>query len=199
MPERGELPLLKIQIIMGSTRRGRFSERPARWIHAMAAERDGLDAELIDLREYPLPFFDEPVTPSAARESYTAPGVVRWTEKVKQGDGYIVVAPEYNHGYPAVLKNAIDYVFEAWQGKPIGFVSYGSAMGVRSVEQLRLVSVELRMMPIRDALHIPPAIFNAARAADKADALSLLEPLNEPAGILLDQLALWAGRLKNLH
>ncbi|MHB8143924.1 MAG: NADPH-dependent FMN reductase [Thermoleophilia bacterium] len=185
--------------MMGSTRRGRFSERPARWIHAMAAKRDGLDAELIDLREYQLPFFDEPVTPSAARESYTDPEVVRWTEKVKQGDGYIIVAPEYNHGYPAVLKNAIDYVFEAWHGKPVGFVSYGSAMGARSVEQLRLVSVELRMMPIRDALHIPPAIFNAARAVDEAEALSLLEPLREPAGILLDQLTLWAGRLKSVR
>ena len=181
---------------MGSTRRGRFSERPGRWIHALAAAREGVAAELVDLRDYPLPFFDEPVTPSAAAESYTDPDVVRWTAKVHQADGYIIVAPEYNHGCPAVLKNALDYVFEAWHGKPVSFVSYGSAMGARSVEMLRLAAVELRMMPIRDALHLPPQIFNAARDATAEEAQMLLRQLNEPADVMLDQILLWAGRLR---
>lgn len=189
--------MLKLLVIAGSTRRGRFSERPARWIHARAAEREGVDAEFIDLRDYPLPFFDEPEAPSVARESYTEPAVARWTRKVSEGDGFIIVTPEYNHGYPAVLKNSLDYVFEAWHGKPVGFVSYGSAMGVRAVEQLRLVAVELRMVPIRDALHIPPPVFAAARDAAVDEAPALLEALSEPAGVLIDELVRWAGMLRS--
>src|SRR4029077_8136409 len=100
------------------------------------------------------PFFEEPMPPGMAKDSYTNPGVVRWRDKVREGDGFIICTPEYNHGYPAVLENALDYVYFAWSRKAVAFVSWGGAGGPRSVEQLRLVAIELDMAPTRAAAHI---------------------------------------------
>src|SRR5204863_325199 len=145
---------------VGSTRKERFGERPAKWIFEEAKKRaeasDGaIDVELLDLRDYPLPFFDEPASPSSIKEPYTNPEVAKWTAKIADGDAFIVVTPEYNHGYPAVLKNAMDYVYKEWNKKVMGFVAYGSVGGSRSVEQLRAVAIELQMAPLPKAIHIP--------------------------------------------
>lgn len=148
--------MVNIQVIMGSTRQGRFVEKPAKWILTLLQERRDVSSELIDLRDYPLPFFDEPVSPSTAPGKYTNDTAYTWLKKVSEADAYIIVTPEYNHGYPAVLKNALDYVYKEWNNKPVAFVSYGgSAGGARSVEQLREVAVELQMVPIRSGVHIP--------------------------------------------
>ena len=103
---------LKIKVIVGSTRANRFSEKPANWIHAEAQKRSDLDVELLDLRDYPLPFFEEAMPPGMAKDGYTNPAVVKWRDKVREADGFIICSPEYNHGYPAVLKNALDYAEE---------------------------------------------------------------------------------------
>lgn len=141
---------------MGSTRQGRFVEKPANWIFEVARKKEGVEIELIDLRDWPLPFFDEAVSPSMNNGKYTNELAAKWAKKVGEADGYIIITPEYNHGYPAVLKNALDYVYTEWNNKPVGFVSYGGvAGGTRSVQQLRQVVIELQMMPIRNGIHIP--------------------------------------------
>ena len=138
---------LKIKVIVGSTRANRFSEKPAQWIFEMAQKRSDLDVELLDLRDYPLPFFEEPLPPGFAKDNYDNPLVIKWREKIREADGFILVTPEYNHGYPAVLKNALDYVYHVWGRKAVAFVSWGGTGGTRGVEQLRLVTIELDMKP----------------------------------------------------
>jgi len=145
---------LKLGVILASTREGRRGEGFARWIHALLSER-GRPIELLDLRDWRLPSYDYPVAPPVAEKSYTDPTARGWVEKIGALDGYVVVTPEYNHGYPGGLKNAIDHAFAVWANKPVAFVSYGgTANGARAVEQLRLVAVELRMVPIRDEVNV---------------------------------------------
>ncbi len=100
--------------------------------------RDNLVAELVDLREYPMAFYEQERPPAYGERDYP-PEVARWADKVNQADGYLVITPEYNHGYPAVLKNALDVVFPEFNRKPIAFVGYGNSGGARSIEQIRLV------------------------------------------------------------
>lgn len=145
----------KIKVIIGSTRSNRFSEHPARWIAGLAAAKGEFDVELLDLRDYPMAFFNEPVSPTYRKGPPTDDMAKKWAGKIKEADGFIVVAPEYNHGYSAVLKNAFDHVYHEWNQKPMAFVAYGSTGGARAVEQLRLVAVELKMAPLRNAVHIP--------------------------------------------
>jgi len=181
---------LNIKLIVGSTRANRFADLPAEWMMDQAAKRSNLTVERLDLRDYALPFFDEPMPPGLARDSYTNPAVVRWREKVKEADGFVICTPEYNHGYPAVLKNALDYVYFAWSRKPVAFVSWGGHGGTRAVEQLRLVAIELDMVPIRFAVHIPnPWLIRSAAEIDtEANRLA--------ASALLDNLAWWGRALQ---
>ena len=185
---------VNIKVILGSTRQERFSEKPGNWILGELQKRSDVSAELLDLREYQLPFFDEPVSPSYKQEEYKHEAVERWRNKVKEADGFIVIAPEYNHGYPAVLKNAFDYVYPEWNNKPVGFISYGSAMGARSVEQLRGVAVELQMAPIRNAIHMPyDVVVAGGKGTPEAE---IFAPYAERATGLIDQLLWWAKALK---
>lgn len=146
---------LKLKIILGSTRPNRFSEHAGRWILEEAKKIAGIEAELLDLRDYEMPFFNEAISPGYKQKDYDNEAVKKWTEKVNEADGFIIVTPEYNRGYPAVLKNALDYAYKEWNNKPVGFVAYGSVGGARAVEQLRTVAVELQMAPVRNAVHIP--------------------------------------------
>jgi NAD(P)H-dependent FMN reductase len=181
---------LRIKVIVGSTRANRFSEKPAQWIFNLAKARPDLEVELLDLRDYPLPFFEEPFPPGLAKDNYTNPAVVKWREKVEEGDGFIIVTPEYNHGYPAVLKNALDYVYYKWAKKAVAFVSWGGAGGARGVEQLRLVAIELDMCPTRAAVHIPNPWFIKDVSEIDTDANK------QSANALLDQLTWWTRALK---
>lgn len=187
---------MKILIILGSTRKNRFSEKPANWIFNEAKNRKDFEVELIDLRDYPLPFFDEPISPSIIKEPYSNENVKKLTGKVAEADGFIAVTPEYNHGYPAVLKNMFDYIYKEWNRKAIGFVSYGTLGGARSVEQLRQVAIELQMAPIRQAIHIPPQLFIDIRMGknNEANPFEILKPQLDS---FFDQLAWWARALKN--
>jgi NAD(P)H-dependent FMN reductase len=152
----------KIQIIIGSTRQNRFSEKPARYIFEELKKRDDVEAELLDLRDWPLPFYDEAIPPAGNKGNYSNPLCKQWANKIGEGDGYIIVSPEYNHGYSAVIKNALDWVYPEWNKKPVGFVGYGNAGGSRAIEQLRQVVIELRMVPIFNSIHIPPEVYLAA-------------------------------------
>ena len=192
---------IKIKIILGSTRQNRFSEKPAGWIFEEAKKLEGVEAELLDLRDYPMPFFDDPMSPSMAKGQYSNEIVKKWAEKINDGDAFIIVAPEYNHGYSAVLKNALDVIYPEWNKKPVGFVSYGSALGARSVEQLRQVAVELQMAPIRNAIHIPVDIFFAAMMGKGPTGPEMFQPIHEGmmgdrVKIFFDDLLWWARALK---
>jgi NAD(P)H-dependent FMN reductase len=152
---------LKIKVIIGSTRQNRFSEKSAHWIYEEAKKKAGVMIEILDLRDYPMPFFNEPVSPAVSGGKYSDKIVKKWSEKINDSDAFIIVTPEYNYGYPAVLKNALDSIFPEWNRKAVGFVSYGNAGGARSVEQLRQVVIELQMVPIRSAIHIPVDVYIA--------------------------------------
>jgi len=157
---------MKIQIIVGTTRQGRFSEKAASYIYQEAKTRKEIEAEIVDLRDYPMPFFDEPTSPAmfeVMKHEYTNEFVKKWLAKIAEADGYIIITAEYNHGYPAVLKNAIDYRFKEWNKKSVGFVSYGSSGGARSIEQLQQVVIELGMVPIKNAVQIPSDVYLAVR------------------------------------
>jgi NAD(P)H-dependent FMN reductase len=182
---------LNIKIILGSTRPNRFGEQAANWIFSKATQRADLDVELLDLRDYPLPFFEEPMPPGMAKDGYTHPVVTRWREKIREADGYVIASPEYNHGYPAVLKNALDYVYFAWNRKAVGFVSWGGLGGGRAVEQLRGVAIELDMAPIRWAVHM----VNFWSLLDEQGRIKT-QSFEASGDALLDHLTWWARALK---
>lgn len=187
---------LSIKIILGSTRQGRFGDKPARWIYEITRGREEMNAELLDLRDYPLPFFNEPASPSSAKEPYTNPVVVEWTKKIAEADGFIIATAEYNHGYPAVLKNALDYVYKEWNNKPVAFVGWGGvAGGARSIGQLRQVAIELQMAPIRNSVNIPFSwTLVDSNGNLKPGALDIHK---NGAENMLNQLIWWAKALKN--
>src|ERR1700716_3464766 len=138
-----------ISVVVGSTREGRVSEKPAKWILDHLRKREGVEARLLDLRDFPMPFFDQPATPATpGRPPYKNEVVQKWTDAIAQSDGFVFVTPEYNYGPSAVLKNAIDWVYPEWNRKAVGFVSYGSAMGARSVQQLRQTAIELSVIKV---------------------------------------------------
>jgi len=181
----------KIGIIIGSTREGRFADHPAQWIEAQAKMHGAFDVELIDLRDFPMPFFDEAASPAwVPSKNETAQ---RWQKKIDSLDGFIMTAAEYNHGPTAVLKNAIDYASNEWNNKPVAFVGYGGVGGARAVEQLRLIAVELQMAPIRSGVHIQWAVYEPVAKGEKK--LEEFEFLNDTAKGMLDQLAWWANAL----
>lgn len=190
---------LKIFVIIASTREGRFGHKPAAWIFEELKKHANVSAELIDLRDWPLPFFDQPMNPSIKDKPYPYEIVERWSAKVAEPDGFIIVTPEYNHGYPAVLKNALDWVFREWADKPVGFAGYGNAGGARSIEQLRQVAVELQMVPIRLAIHLPTEVFRAARTAPEPVDPAIFSPVAERAQAFLDQLLRYAEALRAMR
>src|SRR4029453_18700738 len=130
---------VKIGIIISTTRATRFGDKPAEWIADIASQRDDMSVEVVDLREYPMPFFDEVASNAWAPSQNEV--AQRWQKKIAEFDGYIFVSAEYNRGVPAVLKNALDYAYPEWNKKPAAFVGYGSVGAARAIEQLRLIAV----------------------------------------------------------
>jgi len=183
---------VKIAVIIGTTRAVRFANKPAEWIADIASQRDDMIVEVLDLREYPMPFFDEAASNAWAPSHNEV--AQRWQKKVAEFDGYIFVSAEYNRGVPAVLKNALDYAYPEWNKKPAAFAGYGSVGAARAIEQLRLIAVELQMAPIRTGVHIQGADFMAVWKGGKDIAeLSYLRP---NATDMLDQLVWWTNALK---
>lgn len=184
--------MLRIGIVLGSTRPNRNGEQVARWIEGLAARRGDAQFEWIDLKEVGLPFLDEPLSPAMGR--YAKPHTRAWAARVAALDGFIFVTPEYNHGIPAALKNAIDFVYAEWNDKAAAFVSYGSAGGVRAVESLRLVMGEVKIADVRAqvalSLHTDfenMSVFKPARHHEKS------------AGEMLDQLIAWSRAMRTIR
>jgi NAD(P)H-dependent FMN reductase len=139
--------MIKVAVIVGSTRPGRKARDVAQWVMNTAAMRADAVFELVDIQDFNLPLLDEPVPPAMGQ--YSKPHTLAWAEKIAQYDGFVFVTPEYNHGISGALKNAIDFLYKEWNNKAAGFVSYGSAGGTRAVESLRLVMGELQVADVR--------------------------------------------------
>ena len=187
---------LNIKVIAGSTREGRFSDKAAVWIAEEISKQEGVAVEVLDLRDYDIPFFNEPMSPSFKQEPYKNEAVARFTKKIEEGDAFVIVTPEYNHGTSGVLKNALDWVYQEWNNKPVAFVSYGGVGGARAVEQLRLNAIELQMAPIRNAVHIPGEQYFQVLFG-KMDAKELFASVSKQAEGMIAQLLWWARALKN--
>lgn len=139
---------MKLGVILGTVREGRHTETLAKWVVSAAEKKQGTDVELLDLRDYPLPFFEEPVSPKFNPNRQPGPEAQKWLDKIAEKDAYIIVTPEYNHSIPGVLKNALDYTDFQFMRKPIAIVSHGSAGGARAAAHLKNVISEIRAVPM---------------------------------------------------
>jgi NAD(P)H-dependent FMN reductase len=185
-----ELP--KIGVIVGTTRAGRFADRPTEWLMNLVKTRTDATFELVDLRDYPMPFFDEPRSPIAVAPKNEV--ALRWAKKLAELDGFIFITAEYNHGISAVLKNALDYAYKEFNRKPATFVAYGSVGGARAVEQLRLILAELQVASLRHAVHIGYSEFVGIRMQGKT--FADYPHLDGNAEKMLGDLVWWANTLR---
>jgi NAD(P)H-dependent FMN reductase len=184
---------VRLALIVGSTRPNRFADVPARWIEDGAKAHSAITLETLDLRDWRLPFFEEPIPPTATGGVFTNPLAEQWRHNLGEFDGFIVVAAEYNHGPTAVLKNAFDYALNEWKEKPISFVGYGGVGGARAIEQLRLIAIELQMAPLRTAVHIGLEPFLGVLTQGKA--LDDYAFLLSSRAAMFDQLVWWSRAL----
>jgi NAD(P)H-dependent FMN reductase len=182
----------KIAVILGSTRETRYGEKPAMWITELAARRNDLMVELLDLRDYPMPFFDEVASNAWVPSKNEI--AQRWQQKLAEFDGYIFIVAEYNRSITAVLKNALDYAYPEWIHKAAAYVGYGGVGAARAIEHLRLISVELQMAPTRTGVHINGGDFLATWREGKS--LHDLPHLEQSATAMFDELVWWANALK---
>lgn len=181
----------KIAVIIGSTRPTRFADVPAQWILKQAKARDDIDVELVDLRDYRLPFFDEAA--SNAWVPSKNPEALRWQKTVGRFDGYIFVVAEYNRSITGVLKNALDEAYTEWNRKPFTAISYGAVGGARATEHLRLIGIELQMVPTRSAVHIGGVDFMTIHPLGQQKPIEEIEAHILPsAKAALDDLVWWA-------
>jgi NAD(P)H-dependent FMN reductase len=186
---------LKIAVIIGSTRDVRFGPKPAQWVFELARKRDQLDVELVDLKEFDLPFFNEKA--SNLWVPSENPNAIAWQKKIGQFDGYIVVTPEYNRSMPASLKNAFDQAYNEWNRKPIGFVGYGTVGAARAIEHARTTATELQMVNVRSAVHVGGSEFYKVHPGMGNQPLSTIEDAIMPsAKDMLDQLLWWGEATK---
>jgi NAD(P)H-dependent FMN reductase len=181
----------KIAVIVGSTRPTRFADTPAQWILKQARAHGEMEVELIDLREHPMPFFDEMA--SNMWMPSQNPAAVRWQQTVGRFDGYIFVVPEYNHSIPGVLKNALDQAYKEWNRKPFTAIGYGSTGAARAIEHLRLIGVELQMVSTYATVHIGGSDFMAVHPMFGKKPIEEIEAILLPsAKTALDELVWWA-------
>jgi NAD(P)H-dependent FMN reductase len=184
--------LPKIAVIVGSTRPTRFAELPTNWIVEQARAHGGFEVEVVDLRDYPMPLFDE--VASNAWVPTQNPVAVKWQKKLAEFDGYIFVVAEYNRSISGVLKNALDQASVEWARKPFGAIAYGSMGGTSALAHLRIIGVELQMVPVRNAVHIGGSDFwrvhpGFGGSGKLADIEASIAP---SAKAMLDDVAWWA-------
>lgn len=185
--------MTKIGIIIGSTRPGRNGEAVARWTYDIAKKRNDAEYELVDLADFNLPIYDEPIPP-AMGQPYSKAHTKAWSEKIASFDGYVFVTPEYNHATSGALKNALDFLFLEWNNKAAGFVGYGSLGGSRAVENLRLILGELMIADVRAQV--------ALSLRDDFENYSVFKPQphqEATVGTMLDQVVAWSGALQTLR
>ncbi|MBS0296226.1 MAG: NAD(P)H-dependent oxidoreductase [Proteobacteria bacterium] len=184
--------MLKIGIIVGSTRPGRKADAVAKWVLDVASKRTDAQYELVDLETFNLPLLDEAIPPSLGK--YEKDHTKAWAAKIASLDGFIFVTPEYNHSTSGALKNAIDFIYAEWTNKAAAFVSYGSANGVRAVEHLRGVMAEIQVADVR--AHVGLSLFEDFEAFTTFKPRDIHTPL---VGALLDQLVGWTRALQALR
>lgn len=184
--------MIRIAVIVGSTRPGRKALDVARWVMDIAALRGDAAFELVDIQDIKLPLLDEAVPPSMGQ--YAQPHTKAWAAKIAPFDGFVFVTPEYNHGTSGALKNAIDFLYKEWNNKAAGFVSYGSAGGARAVESLRLVMGELMVADVRAQVMLSLFTDFEKFTTFKPD------PRHEAeVDTLLDQVVQWSRALRTLR
>jgi NAD(P)H-dependent FMN reductase len=184
--------MVKVAIVIGSTRPGRVGEAVATWVHELAQQREDAQFELVDIEKFNLPLLDEPIPPSQGK--YSKEHTKKWASKMASFDGYVFVTPEYNHGISGALKNAIDFLYAEWNNKAAGFVGYGSVGGVRAVEHLRLVMAEVQVATVRNQVMLS--------LHDDFENYSLFKPRKfheKTLGQVFDQVIAWSGAMKTLR
>jgi NAD(P)H-dependent FMN reductase len=188
----GPKTMLKIGIIVGTTRPGNHASAVAKWVHERAAVRPDAEFEVVDIADFHLPLLDEPMPPSMGK--HAKDHTKAWAAKIASFDGFIFVTPEYNHGIPGSLKNAIDFIYKEWNNKAAGIVSYGTVGGVRAAEQLRQVLGEMQIADVRASVSL--SLFedfeNFQAFKPRPQLAAMLEPL-------FASLLAWAGALKPLR
>ncbi len=184
--------MIKLAIILGSTRPNRNGEAVAKWVYEVAKKRADAEFELVDIKDFNLPLLDEPIPPSIGQ--YSKPHTKAWSAKIDSFDAFVFVTPEYNHGTSGALKNAIDFLYREWNNKAAGFVGYGSAGGTRAVEQLRLTMAELQIADVRAQVAL--SLFT------DFENFSIFKPAPEQeksVNAMLDQVITWGTALKTLR
>lgn len=183
--------MIKIAIIIGSTRPGRVGESVGRWVDHIAQQRQDAEFELVDLKDFNLPLLDEPVSPMKGQ--YTKPHTKVWSAKIEPFDAFVFVTPEYNHATCGALKNALDFLYREWNDKAAGFVGYGGAGGTRAVENLRLILGELQVADVRNQVTL-------SLDTDFENNVFKPHPRHEKSvNDMLDQVIAWGGALKMLR
>jgi NAD(P)H-dependent FMN reductase len=181
----------KIAIIIGSTRESRFGTKPAQWLFDIASQRQDLDFEIVDLKQFDLPFFNE--NASNLWMPSQDPKAIAWQQKIGEFDGYIVVAAEYNRSLTGAMKNAFDQAYNEWNRKPLGFLGYGVVGAARAIEHGRAIGIELQMVNLRTAVHISGGEFYKVVPGAGNQPISTIEDAILPsANNMLDEMAWWA-------
>lgn len=184
--------MLKVGIIVGSTRPGRKAEAVATWVHEIGRKRSDAEFELVDIADYNLPLLDEPIPPSQGK--YSKEHTKSWSKKIDSLDAFVFVTPEYNHSTSGALKNALDFLYKEWNDKAAGFVSYGSAGGTRAVEHLRLITAELQIADVRAQVTL------SLRADfENYTTFKPAEYQEKTVTAMLDQVIRWGKALKNMR
>jgi NAD(P)H-dependent FMN reductase len=186
--------LPRLHVIICSTRPGRVGPAVAGWFHEFAASHGGFDVKLVDLADFNLPVYDEPIHP--VQQKYQHAHTKAWSESVATADAYVFVTPEYNYTPPPSLVNALNYVYREWNYKPCGFVSYGGASGgIRAAQGTKLQVTTLKMMPLMEGVMVPMV----SQLIDEAGVFQSNHLIDKSAVTLLDELLRWAKGLKAMR
>ncbi len=185
---------LKLQVVICSTRPGRVGPSVARWFHEFARKEGAFDVELVDLADFDLPVYDEPVHP--AQQDYKHEHTKKWSRSVDSADAYVFVMPEYNYYPTPALVNALDYVYREWNYKPCGFVSYGGASGgLRAAQAVKLQLTTLKLVPLMEGVMVPMV----AKQIDDDGHFQSNELIDKSANTMLAELRYWADGLKAMR
>lgn len=188
--------VIRLSIVVASTRTGRFADLPLTWLRDRLGAREEYDIEVLDVRDHPLPFYDLPRPPALAHRAYSSDAEREVGARLDAADAFLILTNEFNHGYSAALKNLLDHYFAEFRHKPVAFVGYGNVGGARAIEQLRQVAAELDMVSVRETVNILGQHMAAARqeGAMPEEVTAALDPR---LVLMLDNLAWWSRALSN--
>lgn len=184
--------MLKLEILVGSTRPGRKTIQVAQWVESLAKQKSEFEVELVDLLDYNLPLLDEPMPPMMGQ--YSKEHTKRWSAKIKEADAFVMVTPEYNHSVSASLKNAIDFLLREWKDKPVAFVGLGATGGQRAIEHLRQIVGGLSMYDIQEQV-----LFSLFEDFENMSTFKPAERHIKEVNGMLDSLAKWAVVFKKVR